>query len=272
VTGYTASADFPTLNPYQSTFQGGAYDAFVTKLTGCGGSDIDGDGWPDACDNCPQTSNADQADANADDVGDACQSNTAYTQPGSNVEVTPTTGVTLTFDNVVGAGVTEVTESSSGNFPPTGFVVFPVSSPTYYQIVSNAGFSGLITVCLGYDPGLLTVPESSLRLFHLPSGSPTWQDVTVSQDLVAHVICGSVTSLSPFIMAQPVKCGDANGDAAVDISDAVYLIAYIFSGGSAPSPLLAGDSNCDSTVDISDAVYLIAYIFSGGAAPCALCK
>jgi PKD repeat protein len=67
-------------------------------------------------------------------------------------------------------------------------------------------------------------------------------------------------------------CGDANSDAATDISDVVYLIAYIFSGGSAPSPLPAGDANCDSAVDISDVVYLIAYIFSGGAAPCAGCK
>jgi hypothetical protein len=63
-------------------------------------------------------------------------------------------------------------------------------------------------------------------------------------------------------------CGDANGDATVDISDVVYLIAYIFSGGSAPSPLDAGDANDDTTVDISDVVYLIAYIFSGGAPPC----
>ena len=67
-------------------------------------------------------------------------------------------------------------------------------------------------------------------------------------------------------------CGDANADAVVDISDVVYLIAYIFSGGLAPSPLLAGDANCDSAVDISDAVYLIAYIFSGGATPCSGCK
>ncbi len=67
-------------------------------------------------------------------------------------------------------------------------------------------------------------------------------------------------------------CGDANADAADDISDVVYLIAYIFSGGSAPNPVLSGDANCDSTVDISDVVYLIAYIFSGGAAPCAGCK
>jgi hypothetical protein len=67
------------------------------------------------------------------------------------------------------------------------------------------------------------------------------------------------------------KCGDANADLIVDISDAVYLIAYIFSGGPAPIPLLAGDANCDQAVDISDAVHLIAYIFSGGPAPCAGC-
>jgi parallel beta-helix repeat protein len=78
-------------------------------------------------------------------------------------------------------------------------------------------------------------------------------------------------AVRPAVTSILFKCGDANSDAAVDISDVVYLIAYIFSGGSAPSPLLAGDANCDSAVDISDVVYLIAYIFSGGAAPCASC-
>ncbi len=77
--------------------------------------------------------------------------------------------------------------------------------------------------------------------------------------------------VSPSI-AVWTECGDANGDGTVNISDAVSLIAYIFSGGPAPSPLLAGDANCDSAVNISDAVYLIAYIFVGGAAPCAGCK
>jgi hypothetical protein len=66
--------------------------------------------------------------------------------------------------------------------------------------------------------------------------------------------------------------GDANGDSAIDISDVVSLIAYIFSGGSAPEPLEAGDASCDAAVDISDVVYLISYIFSGGPAPCAGCK
>jgi hypothetical protein len=66
-------------------------------------------------------------------------------------------------------------------------------------------------------------------------------------------------------------CGDADGNTIVNISDAVFLISYIFGGGSAPDPLLSGDADCNGIVNISDAVYLIAYIFGGGAAPCASC-
>lgn len=68
------------------------------------------------------------------------------------------------------------------------------------------------------------------------------------------------------------RCGDADGSGSVDISDAVYLIAYIFQGGPTPNPVLAGDADCSQSVDISDAVYLISYIFGGGPAPCAACK
>jgi hypothetical protein len=66
-------------------------------------------------------------------------------------------------------------------------------------------------------------------------------------------------------------CGDANGDCAVDISDAVFLIQFIFAGGPAPGdcnyPIGLGDANGDCAVDISDAVYLIQYIFAGGDPP-----
>jgi hypothetical protein len=61
--------------------------------------------------------------------------------------------------------------------------------------------------------------------------------------------------------------GDADGNRIVDISDAVHLISYIFSGGIPPIIYLSGDADCNQFVDISDAVYLIAYIFQGGPAP-----
>ncbi len=69
-----------------------------------------------------------------------------------------------------------------------------------------------------------------------------------------------------------IQCGDANGSNAISISDAVFLVTYIFSGGPAPETLLHGDANCSGGTSISDVVYLINYIFSGGPAPCAACK
>lgn len=68
----------------------------------------------------------------------------------------------------------------------------------------------------------------------------------------------------------PVKVlnrGDANSSGGLSISDAVFVIAYIFGGGAAPQPVLAGDADCSGIITISDAVYLIAHIFGGGPAP-----
>ncbi len=66
-------------------------------------------------------------------------------------------------------------------------------------------------------------------------------------------------------------CGDADGSTQISISDAVWLINYIFGGGAPPSPLLAGDADCSGSVTISDAVSLINYIFAGGQPPCSAC-
>ena len=62
--------------------------------------------------------------------------------------------------------------------------------------------------------------------------------------------------------------GDADNNGIITISDAVFLINYIFSGGPAPCPLRNGDADCNTITTISDAVYLINYIFAGGPAPC----
>jgi len=65
----------------------------------------------------------------------------------------------------------------------------------------------------------------------------------------------------------PYVCGDADGDSAVNIGDAVTIINYIFKGGTPPDPIEAGDANADGDVNIGDAVYLITFIFKGGPPP-----
>ncbi len=62
-------------------------------------------------------------------------------------------------------------------------------------------------------------------------------------------------------------CGDANSDGTVSVSDVIYLINYLFKGGSAPNPFLIGDVNGDEQLSVTDVVYLISYLFKGGPQP-----
>jgi hypothetical protein len=62
-------------------------------------------------------------------------------------------------------------------------------------------------------------------------------------------------------------CGDANGDEAVNIGDAVFVINYVFKNGQPPEPLCAGDANGDGEVNVGDGVYNINHVFKGGPAP-----
>ncbi len=61
--------------------------------------------------------------------------------------------------------------------------------------------------------------------------------------------------------------GDANGDGIIDVTDAIYVLNYLFKGGPAPDPLEAGDANCDSIVDVTDAIFILNYLFKGGPEP-----
>jgi hypothetical protein len=80
-----------------------------------------------------------------------------------------------------------------------------------------------------------------------------------------YVDCGTEDLI---IIEQAYICGDANSDEDVNVSDAVYIINYVFAGGNPPDPLESGDVNCDGTCNVSDAVFIINYVFVGGNEPC----
>jgi hypothetical protein len=58
------------------------------------------------------------------------------------------------------------------------------------------------SVCIAYDQGDLTVPESSLRLLHWDTTMTPdqWVDITSSLDMSTNVICGVTSHLSPFVI------------------------------------------------------------------------
>lgn len=92
--------------------------------------------------------------------------------------------------------------------------------------------------------------------FYFSTPIELWYPMYMNLNTIVHVPDKFV--LSP---------GDADCSGTVTISDVVFLIDYIFSGGSPPHDLNAADADGSCSVTISDAVHLISYIFAGGGPP-----
>jgi hypothetical protein len=139
------------------------------------------------------------------------------TAPGDTVVTLPYTPVTVEFSEVVAAGHTMLDRDMlSGPSVPSAFRLG--TPPRYYDVTTTATYSGSITVCIDYSGMTFTGSTELLRLLHYEGGQ--WVDCTTSVDTVAQVICGSVDSLSPFVVVEPVSIpvyfADANLKAAVE--------------------------------------------------------
>ncbi len=82
-----------TLGRYKS----GGTRTVTASVPGAGAPDADGDGIPDASDNCPTVPNPSQADADSDGIGDACDTCTdtdgdGFGNPGFPANTCPTDG------------------------------------------------------------------------------------------------------------------------------------------------------------------------------------
>jgi hypothetical protein len=61
--------------------------------------------------------------------------------------------------------------------------------------------------------------------------------------------------------------GDAGFDERIDISDAVFVLSWLFLGGEAPPCEDAADTDDSGSHNLSDAVVVLNHLFLGSAAP-----
>ncbi|MEM7262702.1 MAG: dockerin type I domain-containing protein, partial [Planctomycetota bacterium] len=61
--------------------------------------------------------------------------------------------------------------------------------------------------------------------------------------------------------------GDANADGGLDMSDAVFILNYLFLGSDRPACGSAADSDGSGAINLTDVIYLLNYAFLGGDRP-----
>lgn len=68
--------------------------------------------------------------------------------------------------------------------------------------------------------------------------------------------------------------GDTNRDGKQNIADIIFLVNFVFKGGSEPTPYTIGNINCDfasggdDIINIADIIAMVNFVFKGGKAPC----
>lgn len=73
--------------------------------------------------------------------------------------------------------------------------------------------------------------------------------------------CGKTSTDVPFRRTL------LNSDDTGDLSDAVFLLNFLFAGGEAPTCENAADMNDDTELDLTDAIFFLNFLFAGGESP-----
>jgi hypothetical protein len=159
-------------------------------------------------------------------------------------------GIGITFSSITSGGTTSVVTTTAGPPPPTGFKIVGLAQvPLYFNINTDAIYSGELTVCLRYDETQVAGPEANLKLMQRVDTG--FDNITTSVDTANDIICGTTTHLSIFVVAEPPA--------------AVGGIVEIAAGQSGPSADSAADSSGGSS-----AWYYAALAASAAAAALAL--
>lgn len=116
-----------------------------------------------------------------------------------------------------------------------------------YGKIHGAEFEDLPT-----DHSLSLIPDGDSRGCWVVSASPTPTEPNV----------GECPDEEPRFIR-----GDANSDCSVDITDAVYVLNFLFTGGETPQCMDAADTNDTGAVDITDGIFLLGFLFLGTAPP-----
>jgi hypothetical protein len=144
-----------------------------------------------------------------------------------------------------------------GNYTATATATAPGIDPIYYTFTATKGAENVSVGPQTASSAVLALTEG------------TW---SVKVDAYVDPDCGISSKTTEVVVNPPVtatwKLCDASGDGALDITDPIDMIGYLFTG-QFPNPkcVLALDCDSNGSLDINDPVFHLNYQFQNGPKP-----
>lgn len=162
--------------PVHAYVSPGSFEATLTVVDALGGTDEaaisvvipdgDGDGIPDAGDNCPARSNAAQADGDGDGLGDACDA-TCFETPIVLAGVAPTEAISGSWVKVLGSGLgPDLCVRFDGSEAP----VFQ-AGPDWFALVANRSVGEVLVVSVANPAGCTAAETATVTIVSPPPSS-----------------------------------------------------------------------------------------------------
>ncbi len=158
--------------------------------------------------------------------------------------------------------------------------VLPNSNFVAGELWDNMGASGYNVETDVEDQHMVMCYDDNLSLGATDTVE-YWIALVTVQDGTSADIQAAADSAEAFLYSRFFSCcvgnrGNIDGgpddgtDSSIDISDLVYMVAYMFQDGPAPPCLEEADCNGDGDIDIADLVCMVSYMFQSGfnPAPC----
>jgi hypothetical protein len=180
-----------------------------------------------------------------------------------------------------GADAVIILEGKGGGSFEDGIPVPTGPAPSALALTDPAGdgFPDVAVACPGADAVFIhpndggdLAPATAYSTGRAPRAIAA-ADVTGdgAEDLVtADSLGGAISLIAAGSVLDPAgtfRRGEATGDGAVNISDPIAILQYLFGSGAPPRCIDAGDATDDGAVNITDPIFLLNYLFLGTAAP-----
>ncbi|MEM7261529.1 MAG: LamG-like jellyroll fold domain-containing protein [Planctomycetota bacterium] len=94
-----------------------------------------------------------------------------------------------------------------------------------------------------------------------------WNVALTERELLSHALAGpNGYGLDGVGPPEPTfHRGDVNDDGALNLTDAISILSFLFLGGTPPNCQEAADTNDDGAVNLTDAISVLGFLFLGGA-------